>query len=351
MTHENTFPSPRPISAKKRPTKFTLAEKASVVSVPPVVLDGRSLKQLPKETSASLMKYAPNMPKQHWVKISAFVLDAVAAASTLAEVNADRAVRITAPFVEWAVVYQGLPLEASSVFTTPAIEHYCRWLVEKKKLEEGSVASYRSVLRKIADCVAPAKNLEPTRAYARRNVQDPYAAAELHRYRAWAHGQHTKIQARRAKLMLSAGAGAGLRPKEIGLIRPSDVTISESGVTLSVRGDFPRQITLLSEWEDMFCDSIADIQPNMIVWGDTTNPSRDKNLITNFADRCTGVAPIPSRLRASWIVTLLDRRVHMAIIFEAGGFTQFNNLHQYIPYLAKPGTPEARTQLRRGVSE
>ena len=351
MNVKQNTPSTRPSSAENQPTQLDQTAVLSETTLLPITLDRRNLQRLAKEVIASLMRYIPQMPAREWNQISEFVLDAVAGASYGTTLNPDRALKITAPFVRWAVLLQGLPQLANSVFTSGNIEQYCLWLAEKNNLEEGSVASYRSVLRKLADALAPAENPEPTRTYARRRIQDPYIRAETNRYRLWANGQHTDAQKRKAKLLLSACAGAGLRPFEIGSIRPADVYVSESGVTITISGSSPRQVTFLAEWEEMFEEAIAGVEPDAFVWGDTTTRTKNKNYVTDFTEHCIGAAPLPSRLRASWLVTLLDRRVHMAIIFEASGFKQFDNLHQYIRFLTRPGNQEARAQLRGGGPE
>lgn len=315
--------------------------------VPPftVVLNGRNMALLPREVEVALMRYTPQIPDADWEVIRGFVQDVVAAAIDTSTIDPERVQKIAAPFVHWAVNAQGLPLEAAAIFVRQVIDGYCDSLVS---LQDGSVATYRSILRAVADRVAPEENPEPFRPISRRSIQDPYINLEVDRFRAWARGQRTATQTRRAKLLLSAAAGAGLRPGEIGTIRPRDVSVSDSGITISVKAIPPRQVTLLAEWEDMFLEAINGVEAAEYVWGQSPSASRNKNLITQFTERCIGVAPIPSRLRASWLVTLLDRRVHMTVIFDASGFKQFNNLHQYISFLTRPGSQDARAQLRGG---
>jgi len=152
------------------------------------------------------MRYSPRFSDRDWAAIRVFVLDAVAAAAESSSIDPDRAMKIAAPFVQWAVNLEGLPLEANTVFTRPVIEAYC----ESLSLTDGSVGTYRSILRAISDQIAPTANPEPSRPISRRSIQDPYVGSEIDGFRAWAHGQHTTTQTRKAKLLLSAGAGAGL---------------------------------------------------------------------------------------------------------------------------------------------
>ena len=332
-------------SHRKSMASYSATPTSDPIPSPAVVLDGRNMARLPKKVAAALMKYTPQIPESDWSAIREFVQDAVAAASDTSTLDPERVQKITAPFVHWAVNGQGLPLEAPAIFVRHVIDGYCD---SRVLLQDGSVSTYRSILRAVADRVAPEENPEPFRPISRRNIQDPYVTSEVDRFRAWARGQRTTTQTRRAKLLLSAGAGAGLRPGEIGSIRPRDVFVSDSGITISVQATLARQVTLLAEWEEMFLEAIKGMEPADYVWGQSPSPSRNKNLITEFSDRCIGVAPVPSRLRASWLVTLLDRRVHMAVIFDASGFKQFNNLHQYISFLTKPGSQDARAQLRSG---
>lgn len=121
-----------------------------------VILDGRHIRRLPKEVVASLMRYTPEIPERDWAAIRVFVLDAVAAAAETASIDRDRALKIAAPFVHWAVNHQSLPQVAGAVFNRRVIDGYC----ESRNIANGSVASYRSVLLKLADQVAPAENPE-----------------------------------------------------------------------------------------------------------------------------------------------------------------------------------------------
>lgn len=316
----------------------------SLIASTPVILDGRHIRRCSKEVVAPLMRYSPRIPDRDWAAIRVFVLDAVAAASETTTLDTDRALKIAAPFVQWAVNLQGLPQEPGAVFNRRIIESYC----ESLNLEAGSRATYRSMLVKLADEVAPAQNPEPMQPIKRRSIKDPYTAAEVDAFRVWAYGQRTAQRSRRAKLLLSGAAGAGLWPAELGDLHPEDVTASESGVTIIVRGRNPREVTVRSEWEEMLLEAVADSEPGKPVWGPERTTSKNKNLVTDFTERCDGTAPKPSRLRASWLVTLLDERVHIAVVFKAAGFKQFDNLHHYIQYLTTPSVQEVRSQLRGG---
>ena len=308
------------------------------------ILNGVHIRRLPKEVVAGLMRYVPQIPKRDWAAIREFVLDAVAIAADGTTVRPDRALMIVTPFARWAISLQGLPQEASAVFNMSVIEAYCDSLT----ISDGSVATYRSILRSVADRVAPAESTGPTRSYSRRQIQDPYNETELQRYRSWANGQPTATKTRQAKLLLSCGAGAGLRPIEITALRPQDLTIIESGITIHVDSTPPREVTILAEWEDMLLEAVSGIAPSAVAWGDTPIVSKNKNLVSNFAEHSAGAAPVASRLRTYWLVNLLNRRVHLEVIMLAAGFKRFDNLPQILKFTDKPGAQDARAQLRGG---
>ena len=335
-------PTIRPASAFKRPPGSEKIDDAPVIVHAAVILDGRHTRRLPKEVVATLMRYTPEIPDGDWAEIRVFVLDAVAAAAESSSIDPDRALKIAAHFVQWAVNQQSLPQVAGAVFNRRVIDGYC----ESRTIANGSVASYRSVLLKLADHVAPAENPQPMRPIPRRSINDPYTRDEVEGFRGWACGQRTALRTRKAKLLLAGSAGAGLWPAELGDLQAEDVTASSSGVTIQVRGRAPREVTLLAEWEEMFLEAMADCEPGVRAWGDQRTAPKNKNLVTDFTENCDGIAPKSTRLRGSWLVRLLDARVHIEVIFNASGFKQFNNLHNYLAYLTASSAQDSRAQLR-----
>lgn len=342
MSIHNTVPSTRTIATES--SDPNLIVDVSLIASAAVILDGRHIRRCSKEVVGPLMRYSPRIPDRDWAAIRVFVLDAVAAATETTTLDADRALKTAAPFVQWAVNLQGLPQESGAVFNRRVIESYC----ESLALEAGTRSTYRSTLVKIADEVAPAENPESMKPIKRRSIRDPYTAAEAAAFRVWACGQRTAQRTTKAKLLLAGAAGAGLWPAELGDLHPEDVTASESGVTIIVRGRSPREVTVRAEWEEMLLEAVADSEPGKPVWGPERTTSKNKNLVTDFTERCDGTAPKPSRLRASWLVTLLDERVHIAVVFKAAGFKQFDNLHHYVQYLTTPSVQNVRSQLRGG---
>ncbi|TQL47394.1 hypothetical protein FB562_0452 [Homoserinimonas aerilata] len=342
MTTRKLSHSPRPIASEG--DNPNLIVDISLIIPVAAILDGRHIRRLPKEVVAPLMRYSPRIPASDWAAIRVFVLDAVGAASEGTTLDTNRALKIAAHFVQWAVNLQGLPQEPGAVFNRRVIDNYC----ESLTLEEGSRASYRSVLVALADRVAPADNPEPMQPIRRRTIKDPYTAEEANGFRSWANGQRTVERTRKAKLLLAGAAGAGLWPGELGELFPEDVTASESGVTVAIRGRCPREVAVRAEWEEMFLEAVSGCEPGKPMWGPERTTREPKNLVSDFTSRSDGTAPKASRLRGTWLVQLLDERVHISVVFKASGFKQFNNLHNYLPYLTLPSVQDARSQLRGG---
>lgn len=341
----------RPSTARRLPALGLSAQTpvSAVVGRAAVPLDGRHLRRLPEEVRRELMRYLPQIPDREWTEIRDFVLDAVAAASTIdPKIEPQRAVKIAAPFVQWAVNMQGLPQEAAEVFTRAIIGAYCDSLTPS--LAQRSVATYRSVLLAVANAIAPDTNPVPLAKYGRQDIQTPYTSEELEQFRAWSRGQSSDDLTQKAQLLLSLAAGAGLRPNEITALQPEDITSSISGVTVTIRGgESPRDVTVLAEWEGMFLEAVAGCAPEKPLWGQRRRPgSNPRNLLSEFYSRCNGLSPLASRLRSSWLTVLLDSGVHMTVVFKAAGFTKFNNLDQYLQYLSQVSAQDARAQLRGG---
>ena len=170
----STTPTVSATSAQK-PT-----DVISPAALAAAILDGRHIRRLPKEVVTRLKRYSPKIPDRDWAAIREFVLDAAAATAECTSLDLERAVKIAAPFVQWAVNVQGLPQEASAVFTRRVIDGYCQ---SRTDVEEGSIASYRSILLKLADHIAPSENPAPMQPIPRRSIKDLYTRAEVEGFR------------------------------------------------------------------------------------------------------------------------------------------------------------------------
>ena len=331
-------PSIQPTSKKAKASKPKFKTGAT--------LAGSNYGEQAEEVIASLESYTPKAAtKREWAHVQPFVEDAVIRSSRNAT-GARQMLRITAVYVLWCAGERGLPLQADVIFAPLIIDTYCN----QAGLSEGTRGTYRSTLMRVSATLVPEANPPSMTPVQRRNVQAPYSALELKRYRAWAAGQHTLNNRQKAMVMLALSAGAGLWPAEIDTLLREDIVADADGVVVMVRGDNPRQVPVLREWEEWLLEVSNSRAPGELIFG-TVGRSKDKSLLNAFTTKTVGAAPTNARLRATWIVTHIARSTPMRGLFRAGGFKQFSNLHQYLAFVDDLNVSEYRALLRGGVSE
>jgi len=284
-------------------------------------------------------------PKQHrlaWDEVRAFVMEAVTATALAGNRDASRLMRVAAPFVMWCVEEHGLELRAELIFAPALIDHYCTRAFSC----EGTGGTYRSVLMAISDSVLPNSRPKLT-AMHKRKIQTPYTAAEVKTHALWAAGQKTPLSRQRCMLLVAFILGAGLQAGELRTLRRTDVRIDQDAVLIRVRGNNPRYVPMLREWEAWAALVVDGYPESEWLWGGTRSPG-GKNAVSQFLARTVGVVPTLARLRATWVISHLQRGTPMKELVRAGGMSQFDNLDQYLAYVEDAPMAEHRAMLRGG---
>jgi hypothetical protein len=337
--------------ARTHAPSIQLTSSKSKVSRPKfkagATMGGSNYSEMVEEVIASLEGYTPKAAtKREWATVQSFVEDAVIRSSRDSAKGARQMLRITAVYVLWCVGERGLPLQHDVIFAPLAVDAYCN----QAGLSEGTRGTYRSTLMRVSATLVPEANPPAMTPVQRRTIQPPYSSDELKRYRAWARGQHTLNNRQKAMVMLALSAGAGLWPAEIDILLKEDIVADEHGVVVSVRGENPRQVPVLRQWEVWLLEVANTRAPGELVFG-TIARSKDKGLLTAFTTKSVGEAPTNARLRATWIVTHVALATPMQALFRAGGFKQFSNLHQYLAYVDELDAVEYRALLRGKASK
>jgi len=284
-------------------------------------------------------------PKQHrlaWDEARPFVMEAVTTTALASNRDASKLMRVAAPFVMWCVEEHGLELRAELIFAPTLIDRYCTMAFTR----EGTGGTYRSVLLAISASVLPNSHPKLTPMH-KRKIQAPYTAAEVKAHALWAAGQKTTLSRHRCMLLVAFIVGAGLQPGELRTLRRTDVKIDEDGVLVRVRGRNERSVPMLREWEE-WAALVVDGYPDAeLLWGGPRSPSGN-NMVSDFMSRTMGVVPTLTRLRATWITAHLGMGTPIKELLRAGGMAQFENLNQYLAYVAPVPMAEHRAMLRGG---
>jgi hypothetical protein len=181
----------------------------------------------------------------------------------------------------------------------------------------------------------------------------PYSPAEQIALWSSACGQPTEQLRTGCKILLAAGLGFGLDSREVIPLRVHDIRVTDGGglVVVNVRGTRPRLVVCRRPWEPVWRDLVKDRPVGEAQW--LFRPEahgRVKNTVTNFlahtADSHGTPRLVTARLRATWIVGLIDAGVPLPVIVAAAGVVSLHALSRYLPYVRAVDADTAAAVLR-----
>ncbi|TMR40618.1 hypothetical protein [Actinomadura geliboluensis] len=172
--------------------------------------------------------------------------------------------------------------------------------------------------------------------------------------------------------MLALGLGCGLESGEIIPLRAADVrtgptadsptadtnlvpvAAADDQVVVAVRGRRARLVVCRRAWERVLADRAEHAlriggEPGGYLFR-ANAAVRGGNIVTNFLARthaAPGVAPLKtSRLRATWLVGLIDAGVPLTVIVSAAGLDTLHSLTRLLPFVRTADPGQAATLLR-----
>lgn len=290
--------------------------------------------------------YEPEIEPALWNAVRPFVASAVAKCVTATPYDAKALNNAASRLASWTWGNAGLPLDQSVVFNRDVIARFIT--IGCPGMKPAVRGNLRSQLLRMSETLldpalvqrrlSPLPPSEPTA---------PYSRSELIALRSWAGTQSTEARRANAEVLLSLGAGAGLSAIEIGELRVGDILTDGLGVQLQVRGDRPRTVPVLREWEESLIERCANLAPERYAFREN-HSAFYPNLVTNFVDRSrvVGVRPQSQRLRSTWIVRHLAAATPVALLLRTAGVESLEALTRYLRFVPESEVLEDRARLR-----
>lgn len=234
-------------------------------------------------------------------------------------------------FGSWAH-RKGLTLELATVCRANTDE-YCR--VGMAGSSEKSSSDRRSRLRAIADDLHPEQAPPPAVAIPRKDLRPPYTEAEMQAIRRVSGVQPTLEMCRQLSICVGLGAGAGIDSPDLRLLHRNDVKDhGDAGIAVHVPGDRARIVWVLRSYEPIVRRGLAGLASEALLIGRVQDR---RNVAGDVFNRATLVGNLPtldqSRLRTTWLATLMSRPVSLAVILQAAGLKSTRTLFDLLPYL------------------
>lgn len=210
--------------------------------------------------------------------------------------------------------------------------------------------TYRTYLRRIREALVWVDRGEAPSPHLRtpRDPSEPYSGAQLNAYDVWAAGLPDG-ERWDAHALLCLGAGCGLARARAIAVTGSDIDLLECGWVLVNAGDARRPIVCASRYEHRLRE-LAQVRGTGHLFRPGRQVEAAKNLVSNWAGRHLPPRGMPrlslARLRSTWIVGLMTRRIDRELIAEVAGLQSSAQLAKYAKWVPPISSDEANRLLR-----
>lgn len=233
---------------------------------------------------------------------------------------------------------QAIPATTAIALRLSTIERFCASAQRDGRYSATTRSTIRSRLRCLADANRVIGNPPQPPRLARQRVRPPYGDQEVAGYFALARAQSSPTRCQRLLALLCSGLGAGLAPQDYRDLRGTDVVEGPgSRVVVHVRGQRPRQVPVLEAYAGELA-AIAQATGNSLLLGGSKPDRRSVTTgLLHSIEGDPGLPPLdPRRLRSTWLLTQLRRRVRLDVLLAAAGLESPASLGDLVGYLTDP---------------
>ncbi|MFE0102960.1 hypothetical protein [Streptomyces sp. NPDC059009] len=300
-------------------------------------------------TSSVIDAYAPREPAPVWDEVAPLVKALVTATVERVSYEAVDLLHVLARLAIWAEG-RGVAREPAAWLTNETIDAFV--LTGCAGLKPNTLRTYRTWLRRIRDVLIwdGGGEGEGIRLSAPPAPAPPYEEGEIATLRSWA-GQLRPRTRLDALALLALADGMGLAPGEIARLRGSQLRRTRSGACVLDSNVLGRLLVARAEWEETLAELATRAGDDFLFRPGHQDPPPD-NLIASWTWEHRPDDPLPRvnarRLRASWIVSLMRRRIDPGVIAAAAGLSSTASLARY-QHFVPPLSKEETARLLRGT--
>lgn len=299
-------------------------------------------------TSSVIDAYIPREAPACWEEVGPLAKSVVAATVERVPYAVEDLLHVVARLALWAEG-RGVAREPAAWLRNETIDAFV--LTGCAGLAPGTLRTYRTWLRRVQEVLVwdEGGESEGVKLSAPPAPAPPYEETEIAALRSWAHGLRPRTGSDALALM-ALGDGMGLAPGEVARLRGTDIRRTRSGACVLDAAVLGRLLVARAGWEDELADLAGQAGSNFLFRPGHSVPPPD-NLIASFTHQHRPDDPLPKlnarRLRASWIVSLMRRRIDPGVIAAAAGLASTASLARYQHFVpALSGLETAR--LLRG---
>lgn len=271
--------------------------------------------------------YTADVPADHWAAIGSFVRESVTSFGPQTTGVARNYLAAVAKFAHWMWQSTGADLDPEQVFRPNSVGRFMHEVMRRhSKHYQYQTAQRLAILVAHFSGTAPARQ-----TLADAQASHPYTDRQLVTFRSSAARRTTAERRRNAHTLLGLGAGAGLRAEEIAAARVGDIIIDDDNVQVTVTGRYPRTVPVRADWTRSLRTGIDGRPGEEFAFTGYRLPGYAARVIHQFGIDDPGEdTPSATRLRATWIVGLLNARVPLDLVLKLAGLAEAVSLASYV---------------------
>lgn len=242
---------------------------------------------------------------------------------------------------------RGLTLDPRAAMTRPQVDEYTR--TGMPDCSQQSHTDRRSRLRAVCDHLNPDQAPNQGVVIPREAIKPPYTTAQLQALTRAIQVQPTEEMVRRLCICVGLGVGAGIDSPDLKLLDSSHITDrGEDGISVRVPGKHHREVWVLREHEHLVRRGLRGLPEGQLLIG--RNKDRHNVAAAVYAE-ATLLGSLPkleqSRLRTTWLATLMSRPVPLGVILTAAGLKSTRTLFDLLPHLTPDTSPQTDASALR----
>jgi integrase len=289
----------------------------------------------------AIERYTPVMSPNHWAAIGGFVKEAVRSFNPKTVSVARAYLAAASTFVHWTWQTAGLDIDAG-VFTHHNVARFVNQVMRSKSDWYQYHTAQR--LNRLVTHLTGRKTSQLDGPDSR--AAHPYSQEELLEFRSSAVRRSNAARRGNARVLLGLGAGAGLSAAEIALAKVGDVRAEARDLQVNVRGRHPRLVPVRLEWQETLRLGLNDRTEDDWAFAGYRIPQYPARVIHQFhLDDRTESTPQPTRLRATWLVQLLQTGAPINVVLNLAGLAEAVSLSPYIKALPPTSIDEYRDAI------
>lgn len=226
-------------------------------------------------------------------------------------------------YAAWALT-QGLDLDDKVLLTDQAINMFCAQQGRRAK-------TLRSSLRRIARANGTFVTT-PGPRYSRASYKGPYSPEEIFALLAFANSHSSNHRSVSLKALVTLGAGCGLSRADLRPITATSFHLHDERLFIAAES---RCALVLPEYVEL-ANEIAFARPE----GQLLGRREGKDVTANICGWTSNRSDVPrlstDRLRATYVVTLIESEVSLLDVLTFTGVKKTDSLQSYLEFVTPP---------------